>query len=265
MAGGEQHVGPEFAGEFHPFLLADGGADRDVDEDVVPHADQHVGVAGHRGVDGVAGHLVAEQAVGRVGRHAADEVARVDVLERDRDVLLLEVLADLVAEEDADVLVVLVAGGVARAVAARRRGAGRRPSATAITACLLCRMRSLSAGRKPFGPSSGKAISGTRQKLTSWLASVAPAAMKPASRPISFTRPMPFGAPFASTWAQHIACCAISSAVAKPNVRKTYFDVVVDRLGDADDGDLESAAGDLFVDGVGAALGAVAADAERAC
>ena len=40
-------------------------------------------------------------------------------------------------------------------------------------------------------------------------------------------------------------------------------DVVVDRLGDADDGDLESAAGDFLVDAMGAALGAVAADAEE--
>ena len=40
-------------------------------------------------------------------------------------------------------------------------------------------------------------------------------------------------------------------------------DVVVDRLGDADDGDLQSAAGDLFADCMGAALRAVAADAEQ--
>ena len=60
-----------------------------------------------------------------------------------------------------------------------------------------------------------------RVKLTCWLASVAAAAMKPASRPINFTRPIPFGAPLASTWAMSITSCAFSMAVEKPKERFT--------------------------------------------
>ena len=65
------------------------------------------------------------------------------------------------------------------------------PSATTTTACARLRMRCLSAARKPRSPSSLKGTSGTRVKFTSWLATVAPAAMKPAWRPISFTSAMP--------------------------------------------------------------------------
>ncbi len=58
-------------------------------------------------------------------------------------------------------------------------------------------------------------------KLTCWLANVAAEAMKPASRPINFTRPMPLGAPFASTWAMSITSRAFSIAVEKPKERLT--------------------------------------------
>ena len=54
---------------------------RDVDEPAVPAADDHLGPAAHRGVDGVVGQADAVDAVIRVGRHAPDRVAGVDVLE----------------------------------------------------------------------------------------------------------------------------------------------------------------------------------------
>ncbi len=54
------------------------------------------------------------------------------------------------------------------------------PSATAITACARFRMRCFSAASRPSSPSSRSGISGIKVKLTSWLAMVAPAAMKPA-------------------------------------------------------------------------------------
>ncbi len=43
----------------------------------------------------------------------------------------------------------------------------------------------------PLGPGSLNSTSGMSAKLTSWLASVAPAAMKPADRPMRRTRPTP--------------------------------------------------------------------------
>jgi hypothetical protein len=53
-------------------------------------------------------------------------------------------------------------------------------------------------------PSKLKRTSGTRQKFTSPLASVAYAAMKPECRPMSLTRPTPFRAPTASLFAARI-------------------------------------------------------------
>ena len=112
-------------------------------------------------------------------------------------------------------------------------------------------------------PSRAKGTSGISVKLTSWLASVAAAAMKPASRPITFTRPMPLTAPagFDVGAAEHLV--GLLHGGHQPERLLAIGDVVVDRLGDADDGDRQSAAGDLFVDAMGAALGAVAADAEE--
>ena len=62
------------------------------------------------------------------------------------------------------------------------------PSATTTTAWARLRMRWRSAARKPRLPSSLKGTSGTRVKFTSWLATVAPAAMNPAWRPMSLTK-----------------------------------------------------------------------------
>ena len=81
------------------------------------------------------------------------------------------------------------------------------PSATTTTACCRATIRCFNVSSNPRSPSKGKPTSGISVKLTSWLARVAPAAMKPASRPISFTNPMPFHAPRASMCARvdHLA------------------------------------------------------------
>ena len=52
-----------------------------MDEAAVPAADDHFGPAAHGGMHGVVGQADAIDAVVRVGRHAADGVAGVDVLE----------------------------------------------------------------------------------------------------------------------------------------------------------------------------------------
>ena len=90
-----------------------------------------------------------------------------------------------------------VARGVALGVRARRTGPARplRPRRSRRGGGPSIRSRS--AGRKPRSPSRAKGTSGMSVKLTSWLASVAAAAMKPASRPMSLTRPMPLRAPLA--------------------------------------------------------------------
>ena len=74
-----------------------------MNELVVPIPDQYVGLARHGGVHGVAGEALAEQAVGSIGRHAANVVAGVEELDLHVDFGLLEVLLDLALEELADV------------------------------------------------------------------------------------------------------------------------------------------------------------------
>ena len=54
---------------------------------VVDETDEHACFARHPRVDGVLGENAAEDAVAGVGGHAADDVARVDVLEIDLDLL----------------------------------------------------------------------------------------------------------------------------------------------------------------------------------
>ena len=126
----------------------------------------------------------------------------------------------------------------------------------------FCSRRSSLASRPP-GPSSANGSSGTRQKFTSWLATVAAAAMKPAWRPISLTSETPFSTLRASVWALSITCTASSTAVSKPKVRVTIAHVVVDRLRDADHRERVALAPRLLEERVAAALRAVAADGEE--
>ena len=58
-------------------------------------------------------------------------------------------------------------------------------------------------------------------KFTSWLATVAPAVMNPAWRPMSFTSPIPPGTLRASVCAQSSTRAASSTALKNPNVRET--------------------------------------------
>ena len=76
-----------------------------------------------------------------------------------------------------------------RAASPRQQILSRAPATT--TACARFNTRSFSAARNPPGPSSLKGTSGMSTKFTSWLATVAPAAMKPAWRPMSFTSETP--------------------------------------------------------------------------
>jgi hypothetical protein len=86
----------------------------------VPLADQHLRVSRHRRVNRVARHVPAEDAVARRRGHAADLVARIDVLQGDVGAARGEVLHDPIAQHQADVLQPHVAAGVGRAGVARR-------------------------------------------------------------------------------------------------------------------------------------------------
>ncbi len=85
-----------------------------MDENIVPEADQHIGLAGHGRMHGMAGELVAEQAVAGVGGRAADDVAGVDVADLDGNPFGGEISRNALAQENADILGPDVARGVAR-------------------------------------------------------------------------------------------------------------------------------------------------------
>ena len=51
----------------------------------MPVADEHIGLARHARMNGHPGHLVAENPVSRIGGDAANVIARVEVLQIDRD------------------------------------------------------------------------------------------------------------------------------------------------------------------------------------
>ena len=68
-----------------------------MDETLVEEADDEAGLAGHRGVDGMAREEVAEQLVFAVRGPAADLVARVEVAHDDGDTLGFKIRLDPLA------------------------------------------------------------------------------------------------------------------------------------------------------------------------
>ena len=87
--------------------------------------------------------------------------------------------------------------------------------------------------------------------------------MNPECRPISLTRPTPFGDACASTCAAADRLGRDREGRLEPEALIDEHDVVVDRLRDADDRDLRPALGDLRRRSDGAAERAVAADDEE--
>src|SRR6516164_10080995 len=67
----------------HLFPRGDGQRDRHVSESTMPEADHHVGLTGHSGIHCGIPKQLAEGRVAGVRGQAADDVARVDVLQAD--------------------------------------------------------------------------------------------------------------------------------------------------------------------------------------
>jgi len=79
---------------------------------IVNQADEHTGLAGHSGVDGVRAKPLAVNRVVGIGGRGANDVAGVDVPDVHLDAAAFEILGDFCFEEDADVAVNLIAGSV---------------------------------------------------------------------------------------------------------------------------------------------------------
>ena len=140
----------------------------------------------------------AGRGCGAVGGHAADHIARIDVLhfhgKRGR-----RSETDLLLDKGADILKT----HVARSIVLPTLGLEQMlPGAFGDDDQRMAARSNLrSSAARNLSPFQREGHLGTRTKFASWLASAAPAAMKPASRPISLTRPTPFGCPDASTCA----------------------------------------------------------------
>ena len=100
-------------------------------------------------------------------------------------------------------------------------------------------------------------------KFTSWLATVAPAVMKPAWRPISFTRPMPPATLRASVCAQSSTRAASSIALKKPKVRETKPTSLSIVLGTPTTESGVATFARFLEEVVSATLGAITADGEK--
>ncbi len=176
LAGRLEHVPPELAFGIDRALLAAQGGERDVGHLAVPVADQHAGAPRHRGVHGVLGEARGVQGVGGLGGRRADEVAGVEVLDRDRMTLAREVRRR--AASSAARRCRPACGCPRRRRRARRRGSSavrrpRRPRSRRSPASRPCARPGRS---RPWSPSSPKGDSETRQKSTRPLPSVALAA-----------------------------------------------------------------------------------------
>ena len=129
-----------------------------------------------------------------------------------------------------------------------------------MTAWAFCASRFSKAANSP---SSANGCSGTRQKFTSWLATVAAAAMKPAWRPISFTTDdaVVHAARLGVRAVDHPHRLVDRGAEAEGAGDEAH--VVVDGLGDADHRERVPALPGFLIEIVAAALRAVAADGEE--
>jgi len=78
----------------------------------LPEADEHIGSARHPRVNGVMSQEETERRIVRIRGHAADHVARVNILQVDLDPSFLEVRSDTVSQENADVPESYISGSV---------------------------------------------------------------------------------------------------------------------------------------------------------
>ena len=83
-----------------------------MDEMVVPETDEYVGFSCHACVNCFAGQLFAEQAVGGIGRDAADVVAGIEILDAGWHLLGIEVFGDLLFKKRANVAQAPVTRGI---------------------------------------------------------------------------------------------------------------------------------------------------------
>ena len=78
--------------------------DRNVDELFVHEADDESGLAGHRRMNRMTRKEVAQNRVLRIGRAAADEIARIELPHHNGDLFRLEVGFDPFSQKEPDVL-----------------------------------------------------------------------------------------------------------------------------------------------------------------
>src|SRR6478735_5778571 len=104
LSGGGKDRPPQLALQIQVFSTGGDHVDRDMHELAVEVTDHESGPAGHRGVHRVAAQAVAKQRVLGVGGTATDLIAWIEVTHGHFDAAGLEVRADGIPHEMADVL-----------------------------------------------------------------------------------------------------------------------------------------------------------------
>ena len=97
-----QHRVPQFAVRIEPPPASRDEVQRQMHVRAMPAADQHIRLAGHRGVDRVLREAQAVHVILCGRGHAADQIARVDVFEVERNPPPLEERCDPVLQVQSD-------------------------------------------------------------------------------------------------------------------------------------------------------------------
>ena len=147
-----------------------------MDEAIVEEADDEARLPGHRRMNGMARKEVAEEVVLAIRRSAADLIARIEVAHSDGNPLGLEKRLDPFTQKEADILELHITGSIALiGVGCQQVLAGAFRNGDDGVG-----LHEHPCFRAARNASSANGTSGTSAKFTSWLATVAPAVIKPA-------------------------------------------------------------------------------------
>ena len=223
-------------------------------------AHDHVGLAGHARVYGAFGELEAENRVGTLGRDAPDHVARVEVLDVDFLADLLEMLVDFFGEELADVVLQDVAARVATFFLVLEEFLTGAFGDHDHGVSLAARIAALERLEKPF---EREGDFGHEAEVHDGGGEGCVGGDKAGVAAHEFYEPEPVegAVRFVVGAGNHVGCAEHRGLETECLVDEVQ--VVVDGLGNADDRDGLLSLLDFFGNRVGAAEGAVTADAEE--
>ena len=235
---GLQHTQPQVAVGRHLVALGDHVLDRHVDEPVVPPTHDHVGASGHAGVRRGLRQPDAVDRVVRVGRNRPDQVSRVDVLAGQRGALVREMPGDRGLQVQADVVEPGLPDSSVSPVPARRSWPA--PSATTTTALPAVPHPSVQRGQEPVRTVEPEGHLGDQHEVGLVVGQRGVAGDEAGVPPHQLDQPDPADP---GLGLHHRGIDRLRGGAEGGDETEALpdeGDVVVDRLGDADDPDLQA-------------------------